>query len=83
MIDAEGFSQEQLAVLHNDGPRSEIEYRLAWARSYLKGMGILINPTRGTSAITEFGKQVTEPEVEPLRLADPESAPESARHTRG
>jgi restriction system protein len=28
----EGFSEAQLAVLHKDGPRSEIEYRLAWAR---------------------------------------------------
>jgi restriction system protein len=39
----EGFSEEQLAILHKDGPRSEIEYRLAWARTYLKSMGILDN----------------------------------------
>jgi restriction system protein len=32
-------------------------------------MGILTNPSRGTWAITEFGKKATEPEMEPLRLA--------------
>ena len=26
VIEQEGFSEEQQAVLHNDGPRSEIEY---------------------------------------------------------
>jgi hypothetical protein len=25
--------------LHNDGPETKIGYRLAWARTYLKGMG--------------------------------------------
>src|SRR6185312_8747176 len=40
VIDQQGFTEAQLAVLHNGGPRSEIEYRLAWARTYLKGMGL-------------------------------------------
>src|ERR1044072_8156979 len=46
VIELQGFSDAQLAVLHKDGPRTEIEYRLAWARTYLKGMGALTNPTR-------------------------------------
>jgi len=29
--------------LHKDGPGTEIAYRLAWARSYLKGMSIAEN----------------------------------------
>ena len=62
----EEFSEEQLEVLHKDGPRSEIEYRLAWARTYLKGIGLLANPSRGTWTITDFGRQVTEDEIEPL-----------------
>jgi restriction system protein len=33
----QGFSEAQQAVLHNNGPETEIGYRLAWARSYLKG----------------------------------------------
>jgi restriction system protein len=67
VIDAEGFSEGDLAVLHKEGPRSEIEYRLAWARTYLKSMGLLANPSRGTWTITDMGKRVTEREVEPLR----------------
>jgi restriction system protein len=67
VIETQGFSDEQQAVLHGDGPHNEIEYRLAWARTYLKGMGALENPVRGTWATTELGKQMTEEEIEPLR----------------
>jgi hypothetical protein len=28
-------------VLHGEGPGSEIQYRLAWSRTYLKGMGLV------------------------------------------
>lgn len=47
VIAQEQFSEDQMAVLHKDGPRSEIEYRLAWARTYLKGMGIFDTRRRG------------------------------------
>jgi len=67
VIERQGFTEEQLAVLHKDGPRSEIEYRLAWARTYLKGMGQLDNPKRGIWVTTEAGKTLTEDQVEPLR----------------
>lgn len=52
----ERFSEQQQAVLHGEGPRTEIEYRLAWARSYLKGMGLLINSARGVWSLTEAGR---------------------------
>lgn len=61
------FTPEQQAVLHGDGPRSEISYRTAWARSWLKGMGLLDNPRRGTWVTTAAGRTVTEDELEPLR----------------
>jgi restriction system protein len=41
--------------LHNDGPETEIGYRLAWARTYLKGMGLLTNSARGVWALTDEG----------------------------
>jgi|ERR1700761_1144665 len=69
VVEGADFSEEQLAVLHKDGPRSELEYRLAWARTYLRGMGILDNPSRGTWKVTDFGNQVAESEIEPLRHA--------------
>src|SRR3954447_15565303 len=69
VVESEGFTEEQMSVLHQEGPRSEIEYRLAWARTYLKGMGALDNPHRGVWVTTDAGKQLEEHELEPLRQA--------------
>jgi restriction system protein len=55
VIKREGFSDAQQAVLHNNGPETEIGYRLAWARTYLKGMGLLTNSARGVWALTDEG----------------------------
>jgi restriction system protein len=55
VIKREGFSDDQQAVLHNDGPETEIGYRLAWARTYLKAMGLLTNSARGVWALTDDG----------------------------
>ncbi|MBF8186271.1 restriction endonuclease [Nonomuraea sp. K274] len=60
------FSEEQQAVLHQEGPQTKIEYRLAWARSYLKGMGLLINSGRGVWSLTEHGRSAEESEIEQL-----------------
>src|SRR3954469_15811929 len=68
-VDRMGFTSEQMAVLHKDGPRSEVEYRLAWARTYLKGMGALDNPQRGVWVTTDRGKTFEGDELEPLRQA--------------
>jgi restriction system protein len=62
VIKREGFSDAQQAVLHNDGPETKIGYRLAWARTYLKGMGLLTNSSRGVWALTDNGTAlVTDP----------------------
>src|ERR1700733_1816478 len=62
VIKREDFSNAQQAALHNDGPETEIGYRIAWARTYLKGMGLLTNSTRGVWALTDEGTAlVTEP----------------------
>jgi restriction endonuclease Mrr len=55
VVKRERFTDEQLAVLHNEGPETEIGYRLAWARSYLKGMGLLTNSARGVLSLTDAG----------------------------
>ena len=72
VIKREGFSDAQQAVLHNDGPETEIGYRLAWARTYLKGMGLLTNSSRGVWALTDNGTAL---------LADP-SATDDQRSER-
>jgi restriction system protein len=63
VIELEGFTEEQQAVPHGDGPRTEIEYRLAWARTYLKGMGALNNSERGVWSTTELGRTMTSDDV--------------------
>jgi restriction system protein len=62
VIKRQGFTDTQQAVLHNNGPETEIGYRLAWARSYLKGMSLLTNSARGIWALTDEGTAlVTDP----------------------
>lgn len=61
------YTEEQQAILHKDGPGTEIEYRLAWARTYLKGMGLADNSQRGVWSLTDDGRTVGEPAIEPKR----------------
>ena len=55
-----GFSDEQLEVIHNpeQGSMTEIEYRLAWTRTYLKKYGVLENSSRGVWALTPMGRKM-------------------------
>jgi restriction system protein len=66
VVEVGRFSEEQQSVLHKDGPKTEIEYRLAWAKTYLKGMGLLDNSTRGVWATTERGRATGEGEIDGL-----------------
>lgn len=54
------LSDEQLEVLHNPerGGQTEVSYRLAWTRTYLKKYGILENSNRGVWALTQKGRQL-------------------------
>lgn len=53
------LTDSQLEILHNPkrGGGTEVEYRLAWARTYLKGYGLLENSTRGVWALTKRGRE--------------------------
>jgi restriction system protein len=59
-VDIASISDEQLEVLH--GPekssQTEVEYRLAWTRTYLKKYGVLENSSRGVWALTPKGVQI-------------------------
>lgn len=54
------LSDEQLNVLHNPekGGQTEVEYRLAWSRTYLKKYGVLENSARGVWALTQRGREL-------------------------
>jgi restriction system protein len=48
------LSDDVLQVSHGeDGATSEVDYRLAWSRTYLKKYGLLENSTRGIWAFTK------------------------------
>ena len=55
-----GLSDEHLEILHNPekGGQTEVEYRLAWTRTYLKKYGVLENSSRGVWALTPKGRQL-------------------------
>jgi restriction system protein len=64
VINGEGFTEEQQQVPRRpDDAMTLIEYRLHWARSYLKGLGLLDNSTRGVWSLTDRGRTITGPEL--------------------
>jgi restriction system protein len=55
------LSEAQQAIPHGAESRiSEVEYRLNWARTYLKGIGALVNSSRGVWSLTDHGRALTE-----------------------
>lgn len=60
------LAPEVLEQLHGDGPLLEVDYRVRWAQSYLKGMGLLHNSTRGIWSVTDLGQQVDEADIRKL-----------------
>ena len=63
VVDDQHFSEEQQEVSTKDGRMSEIEYRLHWARTHLKGIGAINNSTRGVWTITDKGKTITPEQI--------------------
>jgi restriction system protein len=62
VVELEGFSEELLSHLHDPekSNQTEIGYRLAWARSWLKKYGLLENSARGVWSFTATGKETAE-----------------------
>lgn len=63
VIDDQGFTEDEQSILHGDGPRTELQYRLAWSRTYLKNPGFIENPGRGLWILTDLGAAVDEARV--------------------
>lgn len=54
VYELENFSEEILQVPHKEGgSQSQVDYRLAWARTYLKKFGLLENSARGVWNLTK------------------------------
>jgi restriction system protein len=60
VISLMGLTEEQQAVLHNDGPKTKAHYRTEWALSHLKGMELTTNSSRGVWTLTASGREVEE-----------------------
>ena len=45
-------------IPHKDGPQTEVDYRLAWARTHLKWVDAIENTARGVWTITPSGRAV-------------------------
>lgn len=54
VYELENFPEEILQISHKeDGSQSEVDYRLAWVRTYLKKFGLLENSSRGVWNLTK------------------------------
>ncbi|MBN1653126.1 MAG: restriction endonuclease [Deltaproteobacteria bacterium] len=85
VVEIEEISDDILAKLHDPGHSSQTEvgYRLAWARTYLKKYGLVENSSRGIWALTTKAKEVTEVDpqdvVRSVRDQDKKEPPEKKR----
>ena len=62
VVELEKLPDDVLSQLHDPekSNQTEVAYRLAWARTYLKKYGLLENSTRGVWALTAKAKQTEE-----------------------
>ncbi len=60
------LGEDAQSELHGGGPRTELDYRLAWARTYLKNIGAVENSARGVWQVTELGRGLDAAETEAL-----------------
>ena len=60
------LTEDVMSVLHKDGPRTEYEYRMAWARTYLKQAGYCDNPRKGLWINTLKGNQAESIDIEEI-----------------
>jgi len=60
------LSDEQIEVLHVDGPRTKVDYQIGWAKTYLKKFGILENSKKGVWSLTERGMREPLPDKQEI-----------------
>ncbi len=59
MTTALDLPSEVAEVLHGRGSQTELEYRSAWARTYLKNAGLIENSERGVWSLSAAGAKTT------------------------
>lgn len=82
-VEITGLSEDVLAQLHDPAKstQTEVAYRLAWARTYLRKYGLLENSSRGVWSLAEKAKSleaINPPEVlRHVRALDKQEEPKS------
>jgi restriction system protein len=66
VCELEKYPAEVQQVQHTDQQQTAINYRLAWAKTYLKRVGALDNSDRGVWTLTEKGAALTEKDCEKI-----------------
>ena len=87
VVEIEKLPDDVLSQLHDPekSNQTEVAYRLAWARTYLKKYGLLENSTRGVWALTAKAKETEQVDpqdvVRTVRSLDKKESPETDTET--
>ena len=82
VVELENISEDVIAKLHDPekSNQTEVAYRLAWARTYLKKFGLLDNSSRGVWTLTPKSRDIDDVDpaevVRIVRALDKERAPQ-------
>lgn len=63
VIELENIPEEIQAIQHTNGNQSKLDYRLAWARTYLKKGGAVDNSERGVWSLTDKGEGLRKSDI--------------------
>ena len=82
VVEIENISEDVIAILHapEKSNQTEVAYRLAWARTYLKKFGFLDNSSRGVWTLTSKSRGIDDVDpaevVRTVRALDKERTPQ-------
>ncbi|WP_350041603.1 restriction endonuclease [Thalassospira sp.] len=66
VIRQQKYADDIVNMPHDDGRRTKLDYRLAWARTYLKHVGAVERSGRAVWAITPFGRDLQNAQIDDL-----------------
>jgi restriction system protein len=67
VVGAMGLPPSVYEAPHGDTGQTEVEYRIAWARTYLKKSGFIDNSSRGVWTLTELGRTTKTVDADEVR----------------
>jgi restriction system protein len=66
VVEIQGYGPRVQSEQHSKGNVSKLEYRAAWARTYLKFAGALESSGRGVWSLTKLGESIEENQIDEL-----------------